>query len=191
MLIFPKSVPLKIGSAVLLLSLVIAGWFWLDYNDYYNHDYRNLTEQERKQFDWQDRYSPSGVELKKVYKTNFNNSEFEYPIQKVKIIKLYKNIPLLAAITGKTLNERQTDYFLRYCNDPNNFEWNETTWSIWEAEYYFKLYNEAGTAVGKIYFCLDGCMQIEARPFSPRMKFGGLSEKGLKDIQKFVDEIRG
>jgi hypothetical protein len=187
--ILPQSVSMKILLSVLLLLLILVAWFWLNYNDYFNTSYRDLTGQEQKQFEWRDNYSPSGIELKEAYRARFNRKEFEYPRQKVKKIRLYKNNLLFGIFTGKTLNQQQIDYFLQYCNDPSNFDWSETTWSIWDAEYFFKLYDETGKVIGKIYFCLLGCRQVEARPFSPRMKFGGLSERGLKDIHDLINEI--
>lgn len=174
---------------ILTVIVVLLVWFWLDQNDYFNTYYNDLTDEQKSEFKWKPEYSASGKELKDKYRSQFSNDEFKYPRQHVESIKMYKNIPILNIFTGRYLNAELSASLLNFCNNPDNFDWGETTWGIHEAEYFFKLYNKQDQSIGKIYFCLDGCGQVFAEPFSPRMKFGGLSKKGLMDISGLIRKI--
>src|SRR5574341_394917 len=175
---------------LLLISLSLI-FIWLDYKDYYNTDYRDLTKEQMAEIEWKHSYDSIGQKLKKAYIAQFNNKQFEFPRQKVNNVKLFRNIPVIGNITGKTLNQEQVLFILNYCNNPSNFDWGETTWSEWDSEYIFRFYNERGAVVGKLYACLKECRMTSSRPFSPRMKLGQLSEKGLHDINKLILEING
>lgn len=164
-------------------------FIWLDYKDYYNTDYRDLTEEQMAKFRWKESYDNGGQQLKNAYIAQFNNKQFEFPRQKVINIEMFRNIPVLGIFTGVTLNREQIDFILNYCNNPSNFDWGETTWSERDSKYMFRFYNERGAVVGKLYVCLKDCRMTSSRPFSPRMKLGQLSEKGLRDIKRLILEI--
>jgi hypothetical protein len=64
---------------------------------------------------------------------------------------------------------------------------NETTWSHRESEYLLRFYN-GSKVVGKIYLCLDKCGMTDTRPFTPNVKFGGLSDKGQKKLESIIND---
>ncbi|MFA7381298.1 MAG: hypothetical protein WC150_12625 [Bacteroidia bacterium] len=161
-------------------------WYWADDQDYFQSNYNDLTEQQKEIFNW--RSNVDNFDLAQVYKQHFADTEYIFPRQQVSKIKLFKNIPIISVFTGKTLRQNQVDYFLKFCNDTANFDWGETTWGLNEAEYFIRLYNSEDKVVGKIYFCLADCGQIDAKPFSPSMKFGMLSTIGLYKINQFIND---
>jgi hypothetical protein len=174
---------------LLLLSILIilsALWYWADKRDYFSSDYRELTISEKKIFEWQD--GDNGEKLMQRYRQHFFDSQFVFPRQKVATVKLFRNVPMLSALTSKTLKSEYIGNFINFCNDTTNFHWGETTWQLNESEYYCRLYNSDGKVAGKIYFCLDDCGMTSSKPFSPSMKFGGLSAKGITYIQQLFSD---
>ena len=161
-------------------------WYWADKKDYFNSDYKDLTASQKKTFEWQN--GDDGEKLMQRYRQYFFDSQYAFPRQKVTKVKLFRNIPMISALTSKTLKKDYVNSFINFCNDTTNFHWGETTWQLSESKYYCRLYNEHGKVVGKIYFCLDDCGMTSSRPFSPAMKFGGLSPKGLNYIQQLVSD---
>lgn len=176
---------LKILGVFTSLLLLTAFWYWADDQDYFRSNYNDLTEKEKEIFKWSD---SDNFDLYQVYRQHFFDTEFIFPRQQVSKIKLFKNTPLLSIFTSKTLKQNQIDNFLTFCNDTANFDWGETTWGLNEAEYFIRLYNTKDQVVGKIYFCLADCGHIDARPFSPSMKFGMLSTVGLNKINKLIGD---
>ncbi len=174
---------------VFILFGLFAFWFWADKKDYFNSDYADFTASQVKTFEWQD--SGDEEELMQRYRQYFFGSQYAFPRQKVTKVKLFRNIPMISALTSKALKREYVDSFINFCNDTTNFNWGETTWQLSESKYYCRLYNADGEVAGKIYFCLDACGMTSSRPFSPIMKFGGLSTKGLNYIQQlFSDKTR-
>ncbi len=167
-----------------LLGLLFI-WYWLDNNDYFQSDYKDLTTEQEKIFKWNE--SDDENTIKERYRNYFTNKEYAFPRQKTSKVKLFVNKPLIGLFTDKTLKKIEINNFINFCNESTNFDWGETTWETSESEYYFKLYNENNKVIGKIYFCLNGCGMTSSRPFCPTMKFGGLSEKGQKQIEKLIN----
>jgi hypothetical protein len=177
---------LKTTLAIIFLLGLIAFCYWSDDRDFFQGSYNDLTEQQKEIFKW--RSDIKNFDLPQVYRQHFADKEFTFPRQQVFKIKLFKNTPIVGVFTGKTLKQNQVDNFLKFCNDTSNFDWGETTWGLNEAEYFIRLYNSKDKVVGKIYFCLADCGHIDARPFSPSMKFGMLSTTGLDKINKLIND---
>jgi hypothetical protein len=173
---------------IILTFLGIAGllllWLWADSADYFNTNYRDLSEEQQNIFKWKD---DDDFDIYKVYRQNMFDTTYSFPRQKTEKIKLYKNIPLIGVFTAKTLKSNKNTAFVNFCNDSTNFSWGETTWGYYEAEYYIKLYNSENVTVGKIYICMKDCGMTSARPFCPAMKFGGLSGKGIKWLNELIN----
>ena len=146
-----------------------------------------MTEQQTSIFTWQD--EDDGEQLMHQYRQHFTDREFIFPRQKVNQVKLFKNLPILGVFTGKILKQTKISDFLVFCNNTTNFDWGETTWGISESEYYFRLYNADNKVVGKLYLSTTDCGRISSRPFSPSMKFGGLSETGRDRLNKLISNI--
>lgn len=176
---------LKIFLIFILFGGLTIFWYLADEQDYFQSNYLELTEKQNAIFKWQD--EDDSDKLMNRFRQHFTNQEFIFPRQTVTQVRLFRNIPMLAVFTNKTLKHNKIDSFLKFCNDTSNFDWGETTWGISESEYYFKLYGTDNRVVGKIYFCLDGCRMTNSRPFCPSMKFGGLSEQGLAKIKEFIN----
>lgn len=124
-----------------------------------------------------------------AYKTNFGNSKWKFPRETVEKVKLFENKLLIGRITSKTLTEKQKSEILKFLNNPENFNWSETTWQLNEAEYILRFYNKDNKEVGKIWICIDDCGMTKSIPFSPNMKFGGLNKKGRKKIVEILKSI--
>lgn len=190
--LFRIALVLAKGLAVLLLLVVLAlALVWLDYNDFYDADYKDLTEAQMAQFEWKDTYDDEGQQLQSAFIAQFKNKELEFPRQRVSKIKLFRNIPVIGIFTGKSLDNKQADLVLKFSNDPSNFDWGETTWTFWDPEYVLKFYSEGGSVIGKMFICMKGGGIIGARPFSPRMKLGQLSEKGERQLNQVILDIYG
>jgi hypothetical protein len=180
---------------ILLLFIILIGllafWYWADKEDYFQADYRNLAAAEQDIFVWKDGDGDNaGEKLMQRYRQHFLD-QYAFPRQKVTKVKLFRNTPMLSVLTSKTLKQDYVDNFIEFCNDTMNFHWAETTWQISESEYYCRLYNADNKVVGKVYFCLDDCGMTRSKPFSPAMKFGGLSGKGMNYIrQLFADKTK-
>jgi hypothetical protein len=177
---------LKTIIATISIFWMTLFWYWANDNDFFQGNYNDLSEQQKEMFKW--RSDIDNFDLPQVYRQHFADKEFIFPRQQVSKIKLFKNTPILGAFTGKSLKQNQVDNFLIFCNDTTNFDWGETTWGLDEAEYLIRLYNSEDKIVGKIYFCLANCGHIDARPFSPSMKFGMLSSTGLDKINKLIND---
>jgi len=176
---------------ILITLFVLTGlsllWYWSDKKDYFNSDYRDLTASQKAMFEWQD--DDDAEKLMQRYRHYFFDSQYAFPRQPVTKVKLFRNIPMLSVFTSKTLKAEYVNSFVTFCNDTTNFDWGETTWQLNESKYYCKLYNADGKTAGKIYFCLDDCGMTSSKPFSPAMKFGRLSTKGMNYIQQLLNDI--
>lgn len=173
---------------ILLILISLNGFLiichWLDHKDYFQSDYKELTPEQELIFKWKD--GDNENTLKERYRNYFDNIEFSFPRQNVSKVKLFENKPNLGILTSRTLKKIFNQDFVKFCNDTTNFDWGEITWQTSESEYYFKLYNDKNKLIGKVYFCLDDCGMTRSIPFCPSMKFGGLSEKGQTQIEKYI-----
>jgi len=174
----------KTAFRLLIIPALLALWGWLEYNDFFWTDYRGLATREERIFEWNSEIGESG--LKRVFSSHFNENYYAFPRQKVSKVKLFKNYLIGSTLTGRTLRTSKIDFLLKFCNDPLNFSWNETTWGLNESEYFFRFYNPSDEVVGKLYLCLDECGMTASNPFCPAMKFGGLSAMGLEKIKNFI-----
>lgn len=189
----PKAL-ITIGKTLVALLLLIALlilWVWVDANDYFHSDYRDLTDEQMSQFRWKDGYDSEGKMLQSAFTSQFKNDEYKFPRQEVSEIKLFYNIPAIGIFTGKKLNQKQADFVMALFNDPSNFDWGETTWGDWEFgnEYLLKFYNRDGAVVGTIEFCGEGCWLTSSRPFSPRMKLRSLSKTGRNKLNEVLHDL--
>ncbi len=127
---------------------------------------------------------------KELYSRNFGNPKYEFPRSNVNMIKIQNNIPLLSRLTSKTITKKsKIEFIIELFNNPKNFDWGETTWSINESEYIFRFYDEQNVEIGKVWLCMESCGMANSRPFSPNMKFGGLSELGKVRMNELLNKI--
>lgn len=158
--------------------------YWDANVDYFQSDYRELSVRQQQILKWQD--DDDGAKLIERYRKAFTDSQYAFPRQKVTKIKFFRNQQFASSLTSKTLKQEEISDFIIFCNDTANFQWNESTWEKSESNYICRLYNKDGKVVGKIYICLDHCGMTRAVPFTPMMKFGGLSEKGINYLQGLI-----
>lgn len=128
-------------------------------------------------------------EQEKAFEKNFGNEKYKFPREEVAEVKLFQNRFLVSRLTSKTLSESSKAKVISFFNDSGNFDWSETTWEVIESEYIMRFYNEKGKEIGKIWLCLEGCGMTESIPFSPNMKYGGLSESGKEGVEKIINTI--
>ena len=129
-------------------------------------------------------------EQKKAYEKNYRNPEWSFPKERTETIKLYENKLLISRITSKILTEKNKTKMIEFLNNSENFSWSETTWSLKEAEYILRFYNLKNEEIGKVWLCLEGCGMTKSIPFSPNMKFGGISQIGKSRITKILKLIK-
>jgi hypothetical protein len=127
-------------------------------------------------------------EQEKAYESNFGNEKYKFPREKVAKIKLYKNVFLLSRIISKEISESDKIKTLNFFNNPENFSWGETTWSIEDSEYILRFFDENENEIGKIWICLEECGMTKSIPFSPNMKYGGLSKIGREKIKDLLND---
>ena len=127
--------------------------------------------------------------IQENYKKEFTNPKFIFPREETSEVKIYKNTPFISRFTGKTLDKKQQEEILNLFNNPDNFSFGETTWALSEAEYIIRFFNTQEEEIGKVWLCLEDCGMTKSIPFSPRMKFGGLSEVGKEKIKAILNNI--
>ena len=166
------------------ILVLIGFWYFADASDYFQNKIDKPSEEENKIFAW--RSDIENFDLPGVYSLNFYNPVYKFPRQTVSKITLYKNIPMVGIFSARNLTEKETTYFLQFCNHPSNFDWGETTWDKSESEYIFKLFDKSNSVIGKMYVCVEDCGMTDAEPFCPAMKFGQLSQKGMEYITTLI-----
>lgn len=177
---------LKFILILFILFSIFGIWLFVDSKDYFEKvDYRNLSLEQRKLFEWQS--GDTEASLHDRYRSHFADTAYRFPRQMVAKVNLFRNQLIIGKLTAKTLREENLEYFIIFCNDTINFTWSETTWDISESEYYIKLYGKNNKGVGEIYFCLNNCGMVKSKPFCPAMKFGGLSEIGRERIKQLIE----
>jgi len=127
-------------------------------------------------------------EQEKAYEVKFGNEKYKFPRHKVAKIKLYKNTFLISRITSKEISDSDKIILLNFFNNPENFSWGETTWNLDESEYILRFFDEKEVEVGKIWLCLEDCGMTKSIPFSPNMKYGGLSKSGKEKIKEILND---
>jgi hypothetical protein len=160
-------------------SLLLTGWYMTEERDYFKAAFNDLTALEVSVF--------TSANPTQIYIEHFSDDNFMFPRQKVDKIKLFQNKPLLGTLTSKTLKQEFNPDVIEFFNDPTNFSWEETTWSVDESEYILRFYNQ-DKIVGKIYLCLNDCGRIETRPFTPNVKFGGLTDIGQRTLETMLHD---
>lgn len=165
---------------ITLVGVVIV----IDYADRHVLHSVNLPAEE-----W-DMLYPDGILIDNVqaYQSNFNNPKLAFPRDSVEAIVLYNNQFVIGRLTAYSFPKDQVSEVVELFNNPDNFSWGETTWSNDEAEYILRFYNSDGDEIGKVFICDQGCGMTRSYPFSPNMKFGGLSDKGKAALHQLLDK---
>lgn len=172
---------MKKGLIGLVGLIVLLGlWYWTEDSDYFRADYKDLTSTETSIFE-------AESDPTTIYRTYFGDKKYEFPRQTVDKVKIFRNTSFISSLTAKTLKEEFTADIVNFFNDSTNFDWGETTWSYRESEYILRFYNNE-KVVGKIYLCLDGCGMTDSRPFTPNMKFGGLTDEGQRKLELEIND---
>lgn len=128
-------------------------------------------------------------EVQKAYERNYGNPKYVFPGGVVDEVKIYRNQFMISRITSKTLSVENAMATVDLLNNPDNFDWRETTWSLSDAEYLLRFFDSQGNETGKVWLCMEGCGMTKSIPFSPGMKFGGLSETGREKLENLLKRI--
>lgn len=169
-----KKVLFVLLSAVGLTLLIIADG--ADRNIKYSI---NIPQNEIKEF----HLYKTVEEVQEAYRRNFDNPKYTFPRGKVEAVKIYRNQFLISRFTSKTLSSELSKSIVNFLNEPENFDWSETTWSLDESEYILRLFDQEDNEIGKIWLCMEGCGMTESIPFAPSMKFGALSIEGREKLE--------
>jgi hypothetical protein len=168
---------LKITIPILLIVIV---YKFLDYKDFYQYDFNELSDSETELFKYKAAYDFQ--DHRNVYKGYFGNAQFLFPRHKVdKIVLLEKDKIFKTFWIKRRLKNERINEIIGLFNTPENFDWGETTWGPSDYDYIFKFYNN-GDLVGRIDMCYHDCGMIRTRPFSPNRKYGQLSQIGHEEL---------
>ncbi|GAL00834.1 hypothetical protein JCM19314_60 [Nonlabens ulvanivorans] len=129
------------------------------------------------------------AQQKEAFQENFGSGKYRFPRDEVNKVKLLKNDFLISRLTSTTVSEKDKNRLLEFFNNPDNFDWSETTWDIKESEYILRFYNSGNKEIGKIWLCLEGCGMTKSEPFSPNMKYGAMSSIGKARLKTILDRI--
>ena len=171
---------------IIVLVIIIAAIITMIFDNNDRHQFYSVAtpEEELKTFFMH----KTSEEQEKAYEQNFGNEKYKFPRNKVAKVKLYQNKFLISRLTSKDISESDKIKLLNFFNDPENFSWGETTWSLDESEYILRFFDEKENEVGKIWLCLEGCGMTKSIPFSPNMKYGGLSKSGKEKIKEILND---
>ncbi|TNE26746.1 MAG: hypothetical protein EP346_13655 [Bacteroidetes bacterium] len=166
--------------AFVLIGLIVV----LDYADRHVIYSVNIPIEE-----W-DMLYPDGLSIDRIqaFQNNFNNPKLSFPRVPTKEVILFPNQFVISRLNAHSFPEDKVTEIVEFFNNPDHFDWGETTWNIDEADYIFRFYDARGEVVGKIFVCDEGCGMTRAYPFSPNMKFGGFSESGKAAFQKIMEK---
>ena len=127
-----KNLNIGILSIIFLCILV-----YLDKNDrkYVTNDngYRNQLSEF---------IDTSDVQTQLNFINEFKNPNFKFPREEVSRIVLFRNVFLISRLTKKEISKNSIQELIAFLNNPNNFDWGETTWSLDESEYILRFYDE-------------------------------------------------
>lgn len=171
---------------IIILVIIIAAIITMIFDNNDRHQFYSVAtpEEELKTFFMH----KTSEEQEKAYEVNFGNEKYKFPRHKVAKIKLYQNTFLISRITSKEISESDKIKLLNFFNNPENFSWGETTWNLDESEYILRFFDEKEIEVGKIWLCLEDCGMTKSIPFSPNMKYGGLSKSGKEKIKEILND---
>lgn len=168
-----------IVSIFILGALV--GVVFLDIIDRLNYE-NCISEKEAK-------FHNRSEDIYKVYQAHFGSPEFNFPRKKTEYAKIYRNELIIGRFTGISLSQQSSLEIQKILNNPDNFTWDETTWTLREAEYIIRFFDVEDKEIGKVWLCMKGCGMTESQPFSPNMKFGRLSNEGIKKLSDFINKV--
>lgn len=175
-----RKIFLTIGISIILIIGVA-----LDFYDRGIFDYRTHEDEGLEQF----RNHKTTEEVEKAYIDNFSNPNYRFPRSEVNSIKIYKNRPIISRFSSKTLSRENQIQIIDFFNNPDNFDWGETTWNLNEAEYIVRFFDKKNDNIGTVWLCINDCGMTCSKPFSPNMKFGALSKSGREKINLFLETI--
>jgi hypothetical protein len=179
---------LKLIKKIVLIVLILTGVGFIvviDMADRNKYSSRHISKEEIKEFT----LYKTVEEVQDAYKRNYGNPQYLFPRGNVEKVKIYKNQFLISRISSKTLSEVNATATLAFLNNPDNFDWGETTWSLKESEYILRFFDSQDNEIGKVWLCIEGCGMTESIPFSPNMKFGALSTIGRTKLNKLLMRI--
>ncbi|RBW57531.1 hypothetical protein DS884_10775 [Tenacibaculum sp. E3R01] len=175
-----KKILSVIGILAIIVFLII--WDIADRGQFYS---KHIATDELNEF-YMHKTSEQQV---KAFEKNFGFGKYKFPREQVAKIKLFNNNFLTSRLTSKTVSELNKADLITFFNNPSNFKWSETTWSLSESEYILRFYNKKNEEIGKVWLCLEGCEMTKSEPFSPNMKYGGLSKVGIENLNFILNEI--
>ncbi len=167
-------------ATILIIGLIVLGF--LDHADRSIVYSKYIPEEELKEFT----LYKTIEEVKQAYERHYNDTAYQFPRGEVKKVLIYKNLPIISRLTKREVDK---DKIIDFVNNPENFDWDETTWTIDESEYILRFYDLKNNEIGKIWICMTDCGMTESIPFSPTMKFGVLSLIGRDRLTKMINEI--
>ena len=125
---------------------------------------------------------------KELYIQNFGNPLYAFPRREAARIEVVRN-KFLSRTRSASLPQVHHAKIISFFNDPANFTWSDTSWEAEDSEYIFKFFDKANHQIGKAWICIDRCEVTHTVPFSPNMKYGGLSPIGKKKFTMLLNTI--
>ena len=174
----------KIGITIILIlgTIIICFLDQFDRNQFYS---MQLPAEESQIFFIPN--NPKKQEL--IYSQYFGDEKYNFPRKDFAEVKLYKNNFLISRLSSTTVSDKDERELVAFLNNPSNFDFGETTWDTSEAEYILRFFDDQKVEIGKVWLCLEGCGMTLSIPFSPNMKYGGLSKVGRENIDTIIKNI--
>lgn len=173
-----KTFKLLILSIFICISVIL-----IDFNDRYFLS--NKNQEVEKEF----HHNKTSEEIQNTYQKNLKNPDFIFPNQKVNKVKIYKNLPIISRLSVIILDNNQKNEVIELFNNPDNFDWSETTWSIRESKYIIRFFDIDNKEIGKLWLCIEKCNMVEVTPFTPNIKYGHLNKIGQEKINILLNGI--
>ena len=176
---------MKINKKILIFILSTTLVFTLIVTDYYDRE--NFTERSlNKKFQSEFLNYETSEEVEKAFEKNFRNTKYNFSKTEINLIKIYKNNILVSRLNSIKVNEKKKNEIIDFFNNPDNFDYGETTWELNEAEYILRFFDKNQNEINKIWICFKDCGMTFSKKFSPNMKFGGISESGKSKLAEIL-----
>jgi hypothetical protein len=169
---------MKLTFKIIVLSLLVSLIFKVDSRDRFGTNESNFLNKELVLCIEEG----NAEDVIATYEDAWNMEEFRFPRKAAKHVYVYKNLPLISRFSRSKLTENQQFRFIELLNDPSTFDWSETTWSIREADFIVRFFDENDEVIGKVWVCLDDCFMLESKPFAPTTKFGHFNTDEISQL---------
>lgn len=177
---------MKTTLKILLLLCAFSLIYVWDYNQRFQIEIPNFYSTEESKFFFQYK---TIEESQDSITSNWSKQEYQFPRTEIARIEYCKNLPIISQLLISKVSDSHSIELIEIINNPENFDWTETTWNRKESNYYFKFYDQKGNEVSRFWVMDEEVGMSEIRPWVPSTKYGSLSRKGVTEMSELVKRI--